>query len=84
VSPDQGCCSYQAPGPWRGATGLVLAQCHIALASATRARPGRGSFLAEKHMRAATALDLASVSDFPEFHTLAEQDLTNHILSIDP
>jgi hypothetical protein len=42
-----------------------------------------GSFLAEKHMRAAAALDLASVSDFPEFHTLAEQGLRNHILSID-
>ena len=46
--------------------------------------PAHGSFLAEEHMRAATALDLASVSDFPEFHTLAEQALTNHILSIDP
>jgi hypothetical protein len=46
--------------------------------------PAHGSFLAKKHMRAAAGLDLASVSDFPEFHTLAEQDLTNHILSIDP
>src|SRR5687768_3377170 len=37
---------------------------------------GHGSFLAEKHMRAAAVLDLASVSDFPAFHTLAEQALT--------
>jgi hypothetical protein len=31
-----------------------------------------GSFLAEKHMRAAAALDLPSHRDFPVFHTLAE------------
>jgi hypothetical protein len=43
-----------------------------------------GSFLALEHMRAATALDFASRSGFPEFHTLAERGLTNHILSIDP
>jgi hypothetical protein len=31
-----------------------------------------GSFLTRKRMRAATALDLPSVSDFQAFHTLAE------------